>query len=206
MKKPYPLQWPEGWPRTKTSRRRRARFDTGLHDAARGIVDNLRMMQARQVVITTDMPARSDGLPYATAREPEDVGVAVWWVDEHGNERVIACDVWEKVGDNLHAIELSLAALRGLDRWGASEVVKRAFAGFAALPPGGDSPPRRSWREVLGAEGLESFPPEDQWVMVKALHRSRMEAAHPDAGGTTEQALELNAALDEAKLELQPSR
>jgi hypothetical protein len=155
-------------------------------------------------VITSDLPKRNDGLPYANA-SCSDPGIAVWWV-ENGRELVIACDRWTTVALNMRAIDLSLEALRGLDRWGASEMVRRAFAGFAALPPGApevpEKPVRRNWREVFVVLALGHLANSDLLAIVKARHRKLIAEAHPDAGGDGAIAAELNAALDDAEKEL----
>jgi len=121
---------------------------------------------------------------------------------------VMACDRWRTAAQNLRAIDMSLEALRGLDRWGASDMVERAFAGFAALPAGdGDSPVppmKRTWREVFNAVGLESLTKCELLAMLKWRHREMIKEAHPDAGGSHELAAELNAALAEAEQELAP--
>lgn len=208
-REPYPLSWPSTWPRTPASKRQRARFHTGVAAAVKDILHELRLLGARQVVITSEMPVRRDGLPYAIEREPEDRGVAVWWVSKDGKETVIACDRWDRVRDNMTAIANSIGALRGLDRWGVSEMMRRAFAGFAALPPGSGEEQgaadaaaavraRPDWREVLGG----NFPkadPDDIIAIARARHRLLMRDAHPDAGGSNERAASLNAAMDEAE-------
>lgn len=209
-----PLLWPQSWPRVLPMKRQRARFDTGLAVSIREIQDSMRLMAARQIQVTSDLPVKGDGMPYATPREPEDPGVAVWWVNIAGQERVIACDRWDSVRDNMQAINASLKALRGLERWGASEIVKRAFAGFAALPAGTGEETNvtpvpepvklRHWRDVFGLKGdwLKQAPPEAVLAYVKTRHRDLMREAHPDVGGSTILAVELNAALDAAELEL----
>ncbi|OYE02620.1 hypothetical protein [Nostoc sp. 'Peltigera membranacea cyanobiont' 232] len=45
--------------------------------------------------------------------------------------------------DNLRAIGLHIAAMRGMERWG----VEQAFAGYQALPPQASE---RKWWEILG--------------------------------------------------------
>jgi hypothetical protein len=64
---------------------------------------------------------------------------------------VFACDRWDQVSCNLHAIEMTISALRGIARWGSSEMVEQAFAGFQALPgPGDTTVGRLSWWVALG--------------------------------------------------------
>jgi hypothetical protein len=198
---PYPLQWPEGWPRTEPGRRGTPRFGASFARDRDGVIHQLRK-RGSQIVITSNLPLRHDRLPYANASDGGEPGVAVWWV-EKGRERVLACDRWRTAALNLRAIDLTLEALRGLERWGASEVVERAFAGFAALPPGAPpAPVHRSWREVLGMVEMQHLAPEDQLAIAKARHRRLIREAHPDLGGDGVDAAALNAALAEAEREL----
>ena len=189
MRESYPLQWPEGWARSNASR---SRFKVASFVQVRDrVLSQLRMLGGANRVITSNLPVRLDGLPYAYAAEPADRGVAVYWV-EAGRERVIACDRWRNVRDNLHAIELSLDALRGLARWGTSSIVERAFAGFAALPPAAPE-----WRIVFGLASAASM--EDVDVVYRLLART----AHPDRGGSHEAMQRLNAARAAARAELE---
>jgi hypothetical protein len=198
MRAPYPLQWPEGWPRTRHPAA--ARFKVSSFAYARDrVLQQVRQLGGTRGVITSNLPTRLDGLPYANASEPADRGIAVYWV-EQGRERVMACDRWRSTRDNLHAIELSLDALRGLARWGSSAIVERAFAGFAALPPSGE----HDWRVVFGWVGI----PRAELCLDDLKHRFRelAAAAHPDRGGDDHQMQRLNAAYAAAKLELEGPR
>lgn len=173
-----------------------------------GVLRNLDLMGVNpgHVVISSNIPLRRDGLPYANTRSPEDPGIAVYWYDRaSGQQRCIACDRWDKAIDNLRAIELSLEAMRGLDRWGSSQIVGRAFAGFSALPPSGDD-----WRSVLGFPsnfpttvfqrgGSVALGAVDE---VKKRYRELASRAHPDIGGSEHEMVRLNQAFAAAKKEL----
>jgi hypothetical protein len=217
MREPFPLQWPDGWARTADDERRKSKFgyrqsgNVPFGQARAELLAELDRLGAANAVITSDLPTRADGLPYAATNRVGDTGIAVWFVlaDDRGNmqERVFACDKWRSHAENMSAIAHSIAALRGLDRWGASDVVTRAFAGFNALPPGSsdDAPPapkKREWRDVLEMGNHHMLPVADQLLVAKARHREAIKRAHPDAGGTHEAAAELNAALAEAEAEL----
>ncbi len=220
MKGPWPLQWPEGWARTPAHDRIKSRF--GLKGSgqvsfsgARGwLLDELSRLGAANAVITSDLPTRNDGLPYASGRS-DDPGIAVWFVlpDNHGNmqERVFPCDKWRSHAENMQAIAKSVEAMRGLDRWGVGDIVSRAFSGFNALPPGSSdsepqAPVKRPWWVVLDiATNLRgAFSKEELLAVIRTRHRALIRGAHPDAGGSHEAAVELNAALAEAELELAP--
>ncbi len=167
----YPLDWPDGWPRTR--RPERSRFDTTFATARDALIDELRLLGARHVVLSTNIPLRNDGLPYARYRTPEDRGVAVYFLLD-GRHQCIPCDKWDRIEDNVQAIRKTVEALRGLERWGAKTMVDAAFRGFRALPDPG-SAGGRSWREVLGVSA------DATWPDVQAAYRRRRREAHPDS-------------------------
>src|SRR5689334_12462943 len=88
----FPLCWPAGWPRGR--RRERARFDTSLAATRDGLFAELARMGARQIILSTNLELRRDGLPYANQREPADPGIAVYfrWKDK---PMTFACDRWD---------------------------------------------------------------------------------------------------------------
>jgi hypothetical protein len=191
MSTAYPLQWPEGWPRTKRSKRRRAAFKCSFAHARDGIIRQLKLMGIRdwQIIISGNVPLRRDGLPYANQAEPEDVGMAVYWTTRDNQRNVMACDRWDRTRDNLRGIEKTLEALRGIERWGSTEVVQRAFTGFKALPPALDG-----WRAVLGdCHTLEE---------ANAAWKEEAFKAHPDRGGSEDEMYKVNTAWHLAQAEL----
>jgi hypothetical protein len=183
----YPLAWPQGWPRTK--RPQRARFDMSFERARRELQWEVQRLGARYPILSTNIPLRLDGQPYASAREPDDAGVALYF-ERAGKQMVFACDRWDRVRDNIRAIEKTIDAMRGIERWGASDMMERAFAAFEALPP-----PFR-WHDVLelpAGAGIDE---------VMAAHRRLSVIHHPDRGGSTARMAEINAARDAALKEL----
>lgn len=199
MAEAYPLAWPEGWARTAAHRRRRAPYKLNPEAATQHLVAELGRLGAIKttVVISTNMPIRRDGLPYANVRAPEDPGVAVYWSTQAFKDRAIGCDKWDKLHDNIHAIGLAIAALRAIDRAGASQILERAFSAFGALPASSAAPIVRPWWEVFGFTqaiiGALSMP------MVEARYRELASRNHPDRGGSAEAMTELNAAREQAK-------
>jgi len=146
-------------------------------------------MRASFVVLSTNIPLRRDGIPYAGQAQPQDPGVSIYFV-RNGKRLVIACDCWDRVEDNLHSINLSVGAMRGLERWGCSDILDRAFTGFAALPP----PEQKSnWWDVLGVD------PRDSLAFIETSYRNRARYAHPDAGGSTDKMARINCAIEEAR-------
>lgn len=208
---PFPLDWPPNVPRTRY--RDSSAFDKGRgFPAARdGVLKQLELMRVSHVVITSNLPVRASGLPYAAGLGMiQDPGIAVWWVKK-GVEHAIACDRWKTCVENMRAIEKTLEAIRGIARWGSAEMVDRAFAGFAALPPGSGvesgivlEPEAKTWRQIFGVdiEPWKSLPAPDLLAIVKARHREQIKTAHPDQGGNNAEAALLNTALQAAEEEL----
>ncbi len=199
---PFPLQWPEGFARTRTDMRMRSRFghrgQVSFSQARRDLLVELERLGAANAVLTSDLPVRNDGLPYANGRA-SDPGIAVWFVLD-GAERVFACDRWLSHAENMTAIAKSVEAMRGLERWGMADVVARVIGGFSALPPG--APAKRDWRDVLEVESLSTLAPDDLLAVAKSRHRQLIQHHHPDRGGDPARAAEINAALAEAEAEL----
>lgn len=211
-RKPYPLSWPAHWKRTEKWQQKNGKPPfSAVHFNAdlKSIVWQLKKMGAAQIVITSDLPLRNDGIPYADAR-CDDPGLAIWYVLK-GKEMVIACDRWRSVQLNLGAIKRTLEAMRGMERWGCATLVEKAFAGFAALPPAGhtsesvvEQPPPPNWREVFEVPGVfeEQLGKAELLDFVKLRYKRNIAVAHPDAGGDAVRASILNQAMEEAEKEL----
>jgi hypothetical protein len=149
------------------------------------------------VVLSTDLRLRQDGDPYMSQRQPDDQGVAVYF-EYKDRPMVFACDRWDLIHDNIHAIGKTIEALRGIERWGASDMLDRAFTGFTAL----EYLPGEGWRVVL--EMGDSWGKTDGILLTIAEQHYRIlaKAAHPDHGGSNEAMARLNAARDHARKEL----
>jgi hypothetical protein len=178
----HTLQWPAGKPRTRKPEhsRFRSKFVTTRDELLREI----RLLGGSRPVISSNIPVRRDGLPYAGQRQPEDKGVAVYF-SLKGRPLCFACDRWDAVEDNMQAIRRTIEALRGIERWGTGDMVQQAFTGFLALP--GDSP----W-DVLGI-ALGAGRQE-----IEAAYRRKAKVLHPDRGGSDDAMSKLNRARDEA--------
>lgn len=197
----FPLTWPAGWKRTAPHARVRKYAFKVTEEAARyDLLDSLRKLGGRDVVISTDKPTRKDGLPMVSAREPNDPGVAVYWTWK-GKPQVMACDAWATVRENMRSIGLAIEGLRAVERSGASQILERAFTGFAALPAPGSS--GRPWRVVFAYQEHEPLTREK----VNGTYRELAKLRHPDiAGGSHEAMTELNVALEAALREIERGR
>jgi hypothetical protein len=198
----FPLQWPDGWRRTDPGKRKHGAYKVDFVRARDELVREARLLGSRpeDVVISSSMALRRDGIPYAQQREPDDPGVAVYWAKrtwsreaEHVQQRVIACDAWRTVRENMRAIGLAIGSLRQLERTGASEILDRAFTGFVALPAAGGSA-RPWWADELGLDILAGLTGD----VIKNAYRARAMVVHPDRGGTDAAMAKLNQARDEA--------
>lgn len=187
----YPLHWPEGWPRTKQPSD--SRFDTSLANARDGLFHELELLHAKNIILSTNIPLRNDGIPYARYKALEDHGVAVYF-ELDGLSQVFANDRWTRVEDNIQAIRKSIEAIRGLERWGSSDMLNRAFRGFQALPEKASESTNELWWNILGVSI------DAEWEEVRRAFKSKSKIFHPDnPQGSTEKMVKLNQAYNEAK-------
>lgn len=187
--KQYPLRWPNGWPRTQSQKH--PLFQSKSIDwEANDVVRELKLMGAKNIIINSNMQYRQDGMPY-TRQNVYDSGVAVYF-NLNGEEQCVPCDKWVRLEDNLRAIAKTINSLRGIERWGAKDMVNAAFRGFKALPASYEMPaPKRDWWVVLGvaqdANALE----------VKAAYRDHIKLHHPDVGGDAAEFKQIKEAYEE---------
>lgn len=202
----YPLTWPTGWKRTPAVARTLARFgrselqhstsipgnswrckrELTVSQAIDRLLDELARLGARDVVISTNLQVRLDGLPRSGQSTPADVGVAAYFTLERA-DRCLACDRWTRVADNLAALAAHVSALRGIDRWGVG-TVDQAFTGYIALPPAPED-----WVAALGVSRDATL---DE---VNAAFRRLALVTHPDSGGSHDDMIRLKAARDAAR-------
>jgi len=199
----FPLQWPEGWKRTESDRRREATFktrgkDLSVFDGVERVIGELNrlMVHADDVIVSTNVRTRLDGLPRSGEPKPSDPGVCVYWRKNQGEPmRCMAVDRYTEVADNLAAIAATLEAMRAIERHGGAAILDRAFTGFAALPaPAGG---RRDWWTVL-----EIFRSNATRADVEVAYRRLASLHHPDKGGDPDKMAAVNKARDEALKEV----
>jgi hypothetical protein len=194
----FPLQWPLGWKRTDRPGRSAFKNDKTVHSATTELMHELRRMRADDIVLSTNIPVRNDGLPYSGYKAPGDKGVAVYFKLKKV-PHVMACDKWEKIEHNIYAIAKHIEALRGQERWGVGSL-EQAFSGFKALPPSAADTqysPGTWWSvlEINKSGGTYRITEEEVLSAYKMLARKH----HPDMpGGSHEKMQELNQAKEEA--------
>jgi hypothetical protein len=185
----YPLHYPTGWKRTKF--RQSSNFDRErsrtFAQARDELLRQLNLLGATQVILSTNIPLRQDGLPYSNRKQPDDPGVAVYF-QLNKKPMVLACDTWDRVIDNVWAIAKHIDAMRGQQRWGVG-TLEQAFMGYQALP---DAERVKPWWEVLGVSQSA------KWDEAKAAFRDAAKKHHPDVGGERQQWDRIQQAYDQA--------
>lgn len=177
----FPLQWPAGRPRKQWPER--SNFETTLGRSIRDVQEEVRRLGGTGLVISSNLPLRRDGMPYANASQPQDKGVAVYFRYKK-RPMCFACDRWDRIEDNMRAISKTIDALRGIERWGSGQMVEQAFTGFVALPA-----PEQPW-QVLG---VSSHATRDE---IETAYRRLAMQHHPDRGGDEREMARINAARD----------
>ena len=187
MNQAYPLKYPLGWKRTRYP----AFASFGDHSLAKArdrLVSELNRLGAASIVLSTNIELRQDGLPYSNRRQPDDKGVCAYFKLD-GVEQCFPCDRWNKIEHNMWAIMKSIEALRGLERWGAKDMVTAAFKGFQALPD-------------YSSSGVDYFENCETLAKVEVAWKLQRRDLHPDMGGSTEEFSELNRQYEELKSRL----
>ncbi|SIC59459.1 J domain-containing protein [Mycobacteroides abscessus] len=180
----YPLQWPIAWPRTPEHQRDWGNLNKMPSSKVRkDLMNELNLLGATNIVISANVAIRKDGLPYAGQRV-DDPGVVLYFT-RNGTDVCIPCDRWMAVDANLRAIGKTVEAIRGIERWGAGDLVDAAFNGITnkALPASVIVTPYtpKAWHEVL------EVSPTASAETIRAAYKAHLFKAHPDQGGTTEQ-------------------
>lgn len=186
----YPLYWPDGWKRSASRDASNFVYIPFGHSRDK-LLREIGRLGGKSIILSTNIPLRGDGLPYANFKPPADAGAAVYF-DYKGKPMCFACDKFTAVWENLHAIELTIDAIRGISRWGASDMMERAFRGFLAIAYHGPD-----WRTVLGFSGMDNGQVSAE--MIDDAFRRLAQEHHPDKGGDPDQFHKLTQARDEAK-------
>lgn len=195
----YPLTWPQGKPRRAHGARRQGRFSTTrnsvlktsgpvtIADAIERLQVELDRIGARNVVLSSNLELRLDGLPRSGQSEPFDPGVAVYF-QLAGKPHCLPCDTYTRAADNIAAVAAHIEATRAIERHGVASVAKM-FTGFRALPAPSSTP----WWRVLQVPESATWPEAEAAFLRLAMER------HPDRGGSDAMMADLNRARDEAR-------
>ncbi len=194
----YPLAWPEGWKRMHSYQRKTATFSRQgkaltLFDGVQRVLDELERLGVHQddVIVSTHLQTRLDGLPRSNQARPADPGVCVYWRKSINEPmRCMAVDRYDEVQDNLAAVAATLEAMRSIERHGGAAILDRAFTGFAALPA--PTAGKRDWWTVL------ELPATATEAQIRDAYARLARVHHPDKGGDAQRMAEINRARDEA--------
>lgn len=181
------LCWPENKPRA--ARRVNSPFRRPeVASAVKRIEDEMTRWGIRAYIVS-----RNNQRIYAG-----DPATAVWWQDKKKAVRVLACDKYDTLGSNLHALYLTLDAMRALERWGAYTAEQAAEGARLALPPPATPKTSPWWIVIPGVMREWPLP------AIKGMYHDALKVAHPDVGGTAERVAELTAAFEDARREKEP--
>lgn len=192
----YPLQWPVGWKRTSQYLQEHSKFKSTFAVARDELLMEVERLRGKwhrsgDAILSTNIELRQDGLPYANRREPEDSGVAIYF-EYKKQQMCFACDKYHKVWENMVAIRKTIEAIRGIERWGASDMMEKAFQGFIAL----EDNSAESWRHVLNCDCSDL-------ISAKRCYHAARKSAHPDHGGSTDKFHQVEQAWQQAQRELE---
>lgn len=190
----YPLHYPAGWQRSRYHEKSNFNLKgtRTFAEARDELLRQLSLLGATNVILSTNIELRQDGLPYSKQKQVDDPGVAVYF-KLNKQDRVLACDRWNKVMDNIWAIAKHIDSMRGQLRWGVGSL-DQAFMGYQALP----EKIERHWWQVLGVHS------DAKLQDIKVAYRELAKSAHPDLnGGSHDRMTELNRAMQEAESAVQ---
>lgn len=200
----YPLSWPIGWTRTPAATRRRADFgktETVLAgenriktrkrlttaDAALRLHREIERLGGHDVILSTNLRLRLDGVPRSDQGDPADPGAAVYF-ELKKQPICLACDRWTRVADNVAALAAHIDALRRIERYGVGKI-EQAFRGYLALP----APAGVEWWRIL------DLAPDATLDDVEDAFRRKAREHHPDRGGNVDTMARLTEAREAAR-------
>jgi hypothetical protein len=134
-----PLSWPPQHPRTPNAQKTYGRFGQKngygvkiltVAQGTRRVMEQIESytqaghkyrIDPCDVIISSNLALRANGLPRSGQKTPTDTGVAVYFTLDK-KERCIPCDKYFRAADNLAAIAATLNALRTIERHGVKHV------------------------------------------------------------------------------------
>lgn len=191
-----PLQWPVGWARKKHKARASAfSHKRTLTAAMKELYAELSRQGASNVIFSSNLKLKIDNSFYGSQSQPEDRGVAVYFDLPSQANRVLACDTYTRIEDNVWAIVLTISALRAVERYGVGQTSQQ-FTGYAALPAAGQTGKLLWWQVLKLAASIQSMEAGTAKDLIRAAHREMLRN-HPDIGGNNDAMADINAARDE---------
>jgi len=215
MPRQFPLEWPEGRPRTPAHQRKFGRFrrddrPVTIVGARERLFAELDKLGVATCVISSDIPRKAKGTFDLDRVFRGDPGICCYF-DLKGQSFALACDTYTEVSQNLAALAAHIEATRAIERHGVA-TAQEALRAFQALPPPDPKQPAtikasQPWWLVLrlGEGFLETLEPSVAYACVEATFRQLAKKAHPDTGGSHEAMAELTAARDAALASIKES-
>jgi hypothetical protein len=170
----YPLAWPQGFTRNKTTTNAKTR--TSVAGAVANVMAELRRFGNDTSKAVTEIVISSNVT--LTDGRPRDPGVACYFMWD-GIQACIAVDRYNKPEENLQAIALIIDAERTKLRHGGLNIVRASFRGYASLPPPIDSKGQlpKPWWDVLGVKERATL------AEARVAYLRLVKEHHPDTGG-----------------------
>jgi hypothetical protein len=189
---PLPAVWP-GKRRASDFVRKRSPFKVIWTKTEALLARELAHLKAKDVKIAIDIrnPGyfRQDGMIRADAR-PVTPAVILSFTNGAGVRLQFPCDTYAYWQDNVHAIALSLEALRAVDRHQVTQGDAQ-YIGFKALPPGassaGAAPEMSEDRAATILADYCDFPAHlivQEASVARIAIRTAKSRTHPDAKGS----------------------
>ena len=203
MIRAFPLEWPGGWKRTAPADRQYGRFgvkrsttpggyaqkqSVSVAEGVERLLAELRSLgvDREDIVVSTNVQVKLDGLPYSNRGEPVDPGAAVYWRLD-GEDQCLAIDLYTRVADNLAALAATIDAMRAIERHGGAAIMKRAFIGLKQLGAGSSVTMTATAAAEYLAGLLKEVPDADMPAQLlaspqntRAVIRFARHTAHPD--------------------------
>jgi hypothetical protein len=184
MIEPYPLCWPDGYDRAVE--RYQSNFKMTANKARKHLLDEVYRLSGDDApILSSNVPLRKkDGQMFADVANDElyDPGVAIYF--KYNKQQVVfCCDEWLTPAENLRALGSSIEALRSLERWKCSGIMKRALKGFKALPPAQPgNQVQKTQVPVVGSEWWEilGVSKNTDRAVLDAAYKILVKKYHPD--------------------------
>lgn len=188
----FPLHWPVGYSRSKEQID--SRFKVTMDRAQKFLWKEIERLKGTHLIVSTNLPVRNDGMLYSDwmRRKIDDPGVAIYFKYKE-KDVAMCCDQYKRVFENIYALGKGIEALRGMERWGVSDFIDRAFTGFKALP---ESVSSETWCDVL------DLKPWANAAQIRDAYLSKSKIHHPDKGGNTEMFYKIKTAYDQAMAQI----
>lgn len=169
----FPLSWPAGYP--VTNNRQPSSFKVTFLKARDEMINEFKLLlgDTRSLVISCNMPHDTKGV--LTGKSPlmyPNPGVAVYFTF-NGEEKVIACDHWRHLHENIRAIGITVSALRSLERQKCTQILSRAMGDMKALPQNAGAS-NGAWWDVLCVKETDLIS------VIKERYNDLIKIYHPD--------------------------